>query len=146
MAKLISTVIVKQALEWLGKMGIKVEPNPELNLYEFEFGDAFVIMHADTPEGVLSFTCTYSFEDETSTMNRSVFDMAKGWWSEYTSTEYCFCEFVDNDCAYVCGIYDRNYSYSLRKYELLEMLNDVVSKWELLIFAIYIAEKTIQKA
>lgn len=146
MAKLISTVIVKQALEWLGKMGIKVESDPELNHYEFKFGDAFVIMHADTPEGVLSFTCPYGFEDDVSTMNRSVFDMAKDWWSEYTSTEYCFCEFIDNDCAYVCGIYNRDDSYSLRKYELIEMLNDVVSKWELLIFAIYIAEKTIQKA
>lgn len=140
------TVIVKQALEWLGKIGIKIKPNPGFNHYEFEFGDAFVIMHADTPEGVLSLTCPYCFEDEISTMNRPIFDMAKGWWSEYISAEHCFCEFVDNDCAYVCGIYDRNYSYSLRKYELLEMLNDVVSKWELLIFAISIAEKTIQKA
>ena len=141
-----TTITRSQAVDWLKKMGVKVELNTELNQYEFEYGDAFVIMHADTPEGVLSFTCPYGFEDETSTMNRPIFDMAKGWWSEYTSTEYCFCEFVDNDCAYVCSIYDRDYSYPLRKYELIEMLSDVVSKWELLIFAISIAEKTVQMA
>ena len=46
----------------------------------------------------------------------------------------------------VCSIYNRDYSYPLRKYELIDMLSDVVSKWKLLIFAISIAEKTIQKA
>lgn len=141
-----TTIIISQAVEWLEKMGIKVVSNPELNLYEFEYGDAFVIMHNDTPEGVLSFTCTYSFEDEASSMNRPIFDMAKGWWSEWASTEYCFCEFVDNDCAFVCCLYGRNNATALRKYELIEMLNDAVSKWELFSFAISIAEKTVQMA
>ena len=141
-----TTIIISQAVEWLKKMGVKVELNTELNQYEYEYGDAFVIMHADTPEGVLSFTCPYCFEDETSKMNRPIFDMAKGWWSEYISTEHCFCEFVDNDCAFVCCLYGRNNATALRKNELIERLNDAVSKWELLIFAISIAEKTIQKA
>ena len=141
-----TTIIISQAVEWLKKMGVKVELNTELNQYEFEYGDAFVIIHTDTPEGVLSLTCPYVFADETQTRNRPTFEMAKCWWSEYISTEHCFCEFVDNDCAFVCCLYGRNNATALRKNELIEMLNDAVSKWELFSFAISIAEKTIQKA
>ena len=65
-----TTIIISQAVEWLKKMGVKVELNTELNQYEFEYGDVFVILHTDTPEGVLSLTCPYVFADETQTRNR----------------------------------------------------------------------------
>lgn len=140
-----SIAIVSQAVEWLEKMGIKVGWNAELNQYEFEYRDAFVFIHTDTPEGVISFTCPYVFADESSTMNKSIFEKANKWWGEHICTEHCFCEFVDNSCAYICCLYGRNRTDALRKYELTEMLNDAVSKWELFTFAISIAEKTTIK-
>ena len=90
-----TTIIISQVVEWLKKMGVKVELNTELNQYEFEYGNVFVILHTDTPEGVLSLTCPYVFADETQTRNRPTYEMAKWWWSEYISTEHCFCEFVE---------------------------------------------------
>ena len=138
--------IVEQAVRWLEKMGIEVEHNEELQEFEFEYKGAFMIIHTDTPEGVLSFTCPYVFPDEVLNENKAIFEMAKCWWSEYIFTEHCFCEFVDNDCAFVCCLYDRNNATALRKTELIEMLNDAVSKWELFSFAISIAEKTVQMA
>ena len=137
-----TTITISQAVEWLKKMGVKVELNTELNQYEFEYGDIFVILHTDTPEGVLSLTCPYVFADETQTRNRPTFEMANKWWSEHICTEHCFCEFVDNSCAYICCLYGRNRTDALRRYELIEMLNDAVSKWQMFAFAMSIAEKT----
>lgn len=136
------TTIITQAVEWLEKMGVKAEWNAELNQYEFEYRDAFVFIHTDTPEEVISFTCPFVFADESSAMNKSIFEKANKWWSEHICTEHCFCEFVDNSCAYICCLYGRNRTDALRKYELIEMLNDAVSKWEFFTFAMSIAEKT----
>ena len=74
-----TTIIISQAVEWLKKMGVKVELNTELNQYEFEYGDVFVILHTDTPESVVSLTCPYVFADETQIRNRPTFEMAKCW-------------------------------------------------------------------
>ena len=130
------TSIVNQAIRWLEKMGICVEYNAELQEFEFEYNDTFVILNTDTPEGVLSFTCPYVFPDESSNLNKVIFEEAKNWWAEQISTEYCFCEFVDNDCAYVCCLYGRNRKDALRKYELIEALEDTIFKWKLFIIAI----------
>lgn len=48
------STIVQQAVQWLEKMSIGVEYNAELQEFEFEYKDAFVIINTDTPEGVLS--------------------------------------------------------------------------------------------
>ena len=127
--------IVNQAVQWLEKMGICVEYNAELQEFEFEYKGVFMIIHTDTPEGVLSFTCPYVFPDESSNLNKVIFEEAKNWWTEQISTEYCFCEIVDNDCAYVCCLYSHNTTGSLRKYELVEILDDTIQKWELFMIA-----------
>mgnify|MGYP007119867476 CR=1 FL=1 len=49
------TTIVNQAVQWLEKMGVEVEYNAELQEFEFEYKDAFVIINTDTPEGVISY-------------------------------------------------------------------------------------------
>ena len=100
--------IVNQAVQWLEKMGVEVELNTELEQFEFEYKDTFVILNTDTPEDVLSFTCPYVFPDESSNLNKVIFEEAKNWWAEQISTEYCFCEIVDNDCAFVCCLYSHN--------------------------------------
>ena len=128
--------IVNQAVQWLEKMGICVEYNAELQEFEFEYKDTFVILNTDTPEGVLSFTCPYVFPDESSNLNKVIFEEAKNWWVEQISTEYCFCEIVDNDCAYVCCLYSHNTTGSLRKHELVEILDVTIQKWELFMLAI----------
>lgn len=128
--------IVNQAVQWLEKMGVEVELNMGLEEFEFEYKDTFVILNTDTPEGVLSFTCPYVFPDESSNLNKVIFEEAKNWWAEQISTEYCFCEFVDNDCAYICCLYGRNRKDALRKYELIEALEDTIFKWKLFIIAI----------
>ena len=128
--------IVNQAVQWLEKMGVEVELNMGLEQFEFEYNDTFVILNTDTPEGVLSFTCPYVFPDESSNLNKVIFEEAKNWWAEQISTEYCFCEIVDNDCAYVCCLYGRNRKDALRKYELIEALEDTIFKWKLFIIAI----------
>ena len=130
------TTIVNQAVRWLEKMGIEVEHNEELQQFEFEYKDTFVILNTDTPEGVLLFTCPYVFPDESSNLNKVVFQKAKEWWTKHIDTEHCFCEFVDNDCAYICCLYGRNRKDALRKYELIEALEDTIFKWKLFIIAI----------
>ena len=137
-----TAIVISQAVEWLKKMGVKVELNTELNQYEFEYMNVYMFIHTDTPEGVISFTCPYVFADESSTMSKSIFEKANKWWSEHICTEHCFCEFVDNSCAYICCLYGRNRTDALRRYELIEMLNDAVSKWQMFAFAMSIAEKT----
>ena len=128
--------IVNQAVQWLEKMGVEVELNMGLEQFEFEYNDTFVILNTDTPEGVLSFTCPYVFPDKSSNLNKVIFEEAKNWWAEQISTEYCFCEIVDNDCAYICCLYGRNRKDALRKYELIEALEDTIFKWKLFIIAI----------
>ena len=128
--------IVEQAVRWLEKMGIEVEHNEELQEFEFEYKGAFMIIHTDTPEGVLSFTCPYVFPDESSNLNKVIFEEAKEWWTKHIDTEHCFCEMVDNDCAVVWCLYARYCEGALRKCELLKMLNDVVYQWNLFMIAI----------
>ena len=128
--------IVNQAVQWLEKMGVEVELNMGLEQFEFEYKDTFVILNTDTPEGVLSFTCPYVFPDESSNLNKVIFEEAKNWWAEQISTKYCFCEFVDNDLAYICCLYGRYCKGPLRKYELVEILDDTIQKWELFMRAI----------
>ena len=128
--------IVNQAVQWLEKMGICVEYNAELQEFEFEYKGVFMIIHTDNPEGVLSFCCPYVFPDESSNLNKVIFEEAKNWWAEQISTEHCFCEIVDNDCAYVCCLYSHNTTGSLRKYELVEILDDTIQKWGLFMLAI----------
>jgi hypothetical protein len=130
------STIVQQAVRWLEKIGIGVEYNAELQEFEFEYKDAFVIINTDTPEGVISFTCPYMFPDELSNENKVVFQKAKEWWTKYIDTAHCFCEFVDNDCAYICCLYGHNRKDALRKYELIEELEDTIFKWKLFIIAI----------
>ena len=128
--------IVNQAVQWLEKMGVEVELNMGLEQFEFEYKDIFVILNTDTPEGVLSFCCPYVFPDELSNENKIICEKAKEWWTKHIDTEHCFCEFVDNDCAYVCCLYSHNTTGSLRKYELVEILDDTIQKWELFMLAI----------
>ena len=128
--------IVNQAVQWLEKMGVEVELNMGLEQFEFEYNDTFVILNTDTPDGVLSFTCPYVFPDESSNLNKVIFEEAKNWWAEQISTEYCFCEIVDNDCAYICCLYGRYCKGPLRKYELVEILDDTIQKRELFMLAI----------
>ena len=78
--------IVEQAVRWLEKMGIEVEHNEELQQFEFEYKGAFMIIHTDTPEGVLSFTCPYVFPDEVSNENKTIFEKAKEWWTKHIDT------------------------------------------------------------
>jgi hypothetical protein len=130
------STIVQQAVRWLEKIGIGVEYNAELQEFEFEYKDALVIINTDTPKGVISFTCPYMFPDELSNENKVVFQKAKEWWTKYINTAHCFCEFVDNDCAYICCLYGHNRKDALRKYELIEELEDTIFKWKLFIIAI----------
>ena len=76
------------------------------------------------------------FPDELSNENKVVFQKAKEWWTKYIDTAHCFCEFVDNDCAYICCLYGHNRKDALRKYELIEELEDTIFKWKLFIIAI----------
>ena len=125
--------IVKQAMQWLKKMGIAIECNAALEQFEFEYKGVCMIIHTDTPEGVLSFCCPYVFPDELSNENKIICEKAKEWWTKHIDTEHCFCEFVDNDCAYICCLYGRNRKDALRKYELVEMMEDTINKWKLLL-------------
>lgn len=138
---MVKSKIVEQAVRWLEKIGIGVEYNVELQEFEFEYKGAFVIINTDTPEGVISFTCPYMFPDERSSENKATFERAKEWWTKHIDTAHCFCEFVDNDCAYICCLYGRNRKDALRKYELLEMMDDTIYKWELFMIAISDAVK-----
>ena len=56
-----TTKIVEQAVRWLEKMDIEVEHNEELQQFEFEYKDAFVIIDANhsTPRDVFSIDCPY---------------------------------------------------------------------------------------
>ena len=135
--------IVKQAMQWLKKMGIAIEGNAALEQFEFEYKGVCMIIHTDTPEGVLSFCCPYVFPDELSNENKIICEKAKEWWTKHIDTEHCFCEFVDNDCAYICCLYGRNRKDALRKYELVEMMEDTINKWELFMVAISIAKEQL---
>ena len=132
------TTIVNQAVQWLEKMGICVEYNAELQEFEFEYKDAFVIIDANhsTPKDVFSITCPYIFPDASSSENKAIFEKAKKRWAEHTDADYCFCEMVDNNCAVVWCLYARYRKGVLRKYELLEMLDEVVYQWNLFMLAI----------
>ena len=130
-------------MQWLKKMGIAIECNAALEQFEFEYKGVCMIIHTDTPEGVLSFCCPYVFPDELSNENKIICEKAKEWWTKHIDTEHCFCEFVDNDCAYICCLYGRNRKDALRKYELVEMMEDTINKWKLFMVAISIAKEQL---
>ena len=89
-----------------------------------------------TPKDVFSITCPYIFPDASSSENKAIFEKAQKRWAEHTDADYCFCEMVDNDCAVVWCLYARYRKGVLRKYELLEMLDEVVYQWNLFMIAI----------
>ena len=82
--------IVEQTVRWLEKIGICVEYNAELQEFEFEYKGVCMIIHTDTPEGVLSFCCPYVFPDELSNENKIICEKAKEWWTKHIDTEHCF--------------------------------------------------------
>lgn len=113
----------QQAIEWLGKMGIEVKPTDESGtMYEFEYKDTLMFITVDTENNELFMSAPVYLTGDTDERNQEIFEIA-----EYVSRDDLndyIVEYVRGALSYVGRVHVC--PIPLRRYQLLQMLDDIV--------------------
>ncbi len=113
----------QQAIEWLGKMGIEVKPTDESGaMYEFEYKDTLMFITVDTENNELFMSAPVYLTGDTDERNQEIFEIA-----EYVSRDDLndyIVEYVRGALSYVGRV--NVCPTPLRRYQLLQMLDDIV--------------------
>lgn len=133
-----------QAFEWLGKMGIEVKPAIESGeMYEFEYKDVLMLISADTNDNELFLSAPVHLTGETSNHNKDIYDLA-----EYMTREELkdyIVEYVKGALSYVGQVYVRpRHIRKLRRYQLLQMLDEMVEIHNTFLFATMVVATPIE--
>ena len=115
-----------QAFEWLGKMGIEVKPAIKSGeMYEFEYNNILMFITVDTDDNELFLSAPVYLTGDTDERNKDIFETA-----EYMTREDLkdyIVEYVEEALSYVGQVYIRpKHIRKLRRYQLLQMLDEVI--------------------
>ena len=135
---------VQQAFEWLGKMGIEVKPAIKSGeMYEFEYKDILMFITVDTNDNELFLSAPVYLTGDTNERNKEIYEIAESMTREELK-DY-IVEYVKEALSYVGQVYVRpNYTCKLRRYQLLQMLDEIVEIHNTFFFATMIASAPIE--
>ena len=134
----------QQAFEWLRKMCIEVKPAIESGeMYEFEYKDILMFISVDTNDNELFLSAPVYLTGDTDERNKDIYETA-----EYMTRDELkdyIVEYVGEALSYVGQVYVRpRHIRKLRRYQLLQMLDEIVEIYNTFLFAIMVAAAPIE--
>lgn len=115
-----------QAFEWLGKMGIEVKPAIKSGeMYEFEYKNILMFITTDTNDNELFISTPVYLTGKTEEYNKMIFETAE--YMTHDDLNGYIVEYVQDAFSYVGQVYVRpRHIRKLRRYQLREMLDEIV--------------------
>ena len=134
----------QQAFEWLGKMGIEVKPAIKTGeMYEFEYKDILMFITVDTNDNELFLSAPVYLTGDTDERNKEIYEIAESMTREELK-DY-IVEYVKEALSYVGQVYVRpSHIRKLRRYQFLQMLDEIVDIHNTFFFATMIASAPIE--
>lgn len=144
MAQVRISKIAQQALEWLVKMGIEVKPAIKSGeMYEFEYNDILMFLTLDTTDDELLLSAPIYLVGSSDAANKDIFEIALHMTKE--ELEDYIIEPVKSDLSYIARVYHRpENSAKLRRYQFIEMLDDLDKAYRTFMAAAMIVTATYQ--
>ena len=136
--------IAQQAFEWLGKMGIEVKPAIKTGeMYEFEYKDTLMFITEGTNDNELFLSAPIYLSGDSDERNREIYEIAESMTRE--ELKDFIVEYVKGELSYVGQLYVRpSHIRKLRRYQLLQMLDDIVEIHNTFLYATMIAAAPIE--
>lgn len=136
--------IALQAFEWLRKMCIEVKPAIELGeMYEFEYKEILMFITVDTNDNELFLSAPVYLTGDSDERNKDIYETA-----EYMTRDELkdyIVEYVGEALSYVGQVYVRpRHIRKLRRYQLLQMLDEIVEIHNTFLFATMVAAAPIE--
>ncbi len=136
--------IAQQAFEWLRKMYIEVKPAIESGeMYEFEYKEILMFITVDTNDNELFLSAPVYLTGNSDERNKDIYETA-----EYMTRDELkdyIVEYVGESLSYVGQVYIRpRHIRKLRRYQLLQMLGEIVEIHNTFLFATMVAAAHIE--
>ena len=134
----------QQAFEWLRKMCIEVKPAIESGeMYEFEYKDILMFITVDTNDNELFLSAPVYLTGDSDKRNKDIYETAK-YMTRDELKDY-IVEYVGESLSYVGQVYIRpRHIRKLRRYQLLQMLDEIVEIHNTFLFATMVAAAPIE--
>lgn len=123
---------VKQAFEWLEKMGIDVASIPESDgMYTFLYNGILIATKVDVPNEMLFLSSPVLLSGKTTEENNKIFAIAGS--MAHGKLKHCLAPFCMDEMSGVVRLYMQpKNTYVLRRCQLLQLLNEVIEDAETL--------------
>ena len=134
----------QQAFEWLRKMGIEVKPAIESGeMYEFEYKEILMFITVDTNDNELFLSAPIYLTGDSDERNKDIYETAE-YMTRHELKDY-IVEYIGESLSYVGQVFVRpRHIRKLRRYQLLQMLDEIVEIHNTFLFATMVAAAPIE--
>lgn len=134
-----------QAFVWLTKMGIEVKQAIKSGkMYEFEYKNILMFIAIDTPDDELFISAPVYLIGDSDECNRDIYKIAECMTRDELK-DY-IVEYVNDGLSYVGQVYVRpKHIRKLRKYQLQQMLEDMINVHNTFLLATMIASAPLEE-
>ena len=140
-----TTRTVRQAIEWLEKMGIEVKAQPmTTDMYDFKYDDVYMFMPSITPNDTININCLFEVQGSTEQKRKEVFDIVRSIVSKDLN-DYDIV-YAQDGLAWVGQewVMPRG-CYKLRRYQLKKMLEEMKAAYSRVFFISLVASAVCDK-